>query len=290
VNWSWAAASVDTTIYYEYAVVPEGQTPDAWMSTSFTSVSTTVPGEGTYRLYLRTATDDGQYSDIVSGVVTIDTTAPTATIDSPAPAVVGGTALFQGTLLDFRDMTLTVGSRIVTLSDGTYEPQTGRWTIRLDTSNFAPGVYRITLFARDDAGNSSTSTSELRITAPAAPIVASASTPPPTLGATPHASSIVPATINPGAFQAVLTDAGIAPSPATQGVVGTRPAPTVSPVETTVTQTINSDANQGRFVGLAWYWWLLMLSAVAAVGWGISKWGAQPVQYAPAKPMSGSNE
>lgn len=278
VNWSWTAAPSDTAINYEYALVADGQAPSTWTRTTLTSVSTPVPGEGTYRLYLRAATDDDQYSDVVSGVVVIDTTAPTATIDPPAATVAGTAVSLRGTLLDFSDMTLTVGSRVFTLSSGTYDPQTGRWAITVNTSTFAPGTYPVTVFARDAAGNTTTVTSELRIIAPAAPAATSPSATPPA-AATPQANAAVPASINPGAYQAVLNDATAAPATAVAGAGSTEASLIPSPVATTVAQTINSDANQGRFIGLAWYWWLLMLSAVAvAIGWALSRRGVRPAR------------
>lgn len=277
VNWSWTPAPSDTDVSYEYALVPDGQAPSTWTRTALTSVSTTVPGEGTYRLYLRTVTEDDQYSDTVSSVVVIDTTAPAATITPPASSIAGTSVTIQGTLADFSDMTLTVGSRIFTLTSGTYDPQTGRWAITINTSNFAPGVYPVTVFARDNAGNATTVTSELRITAPAVPAVTSPTATPPV--ATPQANAAVPASINPGAYQAVLNDATAAPEAATQAAGGTQVAATASPVGSTVAQTINSDANQGRFIGLAWYWWLIILSTIAVVvGWGMSKRGVRPIR------------
>jgi hypothetical protein len=53
-----------------------------------------------------------------------------------------------------------------------------------------------------------------------------------------------------------------------------------SPIETTIAQAVNSDANQGRFVGLAWYWWLLVLAGVAGIGWWISKAARRAAQRA----------
>lgn len=34
-------------------------------------------------------------------------------------------------------------------------------------------------------------------------------------------------------------------------------------------QAVNSDANQGNFLGLAWYWWLLILAAITGIAWWI---------------------
>ena len=33
---------------------------------------------------------------------------------------------------------------------------------------------------------------------------------------------------------------------------------------------VNSDANQGKIFGLAWYWWILILAALAVIGWFIA--------------------
>jgi len=37
----------------------------------------------------------------------------------------------------------------------------------------------------------------------------------------------------------------------------------------TLTGTVNSEANKGTFLGVSWYWWILILAAIATVAWWI---------------------
>lgn len=268
VSWSWTASATDEEVAYEYAFVAAGEQPATWTQTVSTSVSITAPTEGAFRLYVRTVTDTGVRSDAVVGEVMIDTTPPTVSIETPASLTVGNKADIRGLLKDFTDMTLTIGSRVYTLTNGAYDAQTGIFTISIATTGFAPGSYEIALFARDAAGNAAMATTQLKIVAPVVPV--GTTTPPAPV--VPRQPASVPAAINPAAVHEVARAAApIDKDQVTGGPVASTQAPVASPVESTIARAINSDANQGRFVGLAWYWWLLAVGGLSAGIWWVRR-------------------
>lgn len=69
--------------------------------------------------------------------------------------------------------------------------------------------------------------------------------------------------------QQVLGDSTANPQ-ANNGTSEGSPAVEGVSTQNTAAQAVDSDANQGRFMGLAWYWWLLILAGVAMVGWWIA--------------------
>jgi hypothetical protein len=78
----------------------------------------------------------------------------------------------------------------------------------------------------------------------------------------------VPAAINPAAYQQVLGDATgdsatNADDTQNEGVEGTS-------TENILAQAVDSDSNQGIFMGIAWYWWLLILAGVSGLGWWVA--------------------
>lgn len=275
VSWSWAAPVTDSEVSYEYAFVTAGEQPTIWLETTARSVSTTAPSDGTYRLYVRTVADSGLKSDTAIGEVVVDTTPPTVSLETPTPTAPGSTVELRGVLKNFSDMTLTIGNRVYTLENATYDTQTGMLSISIATTGFAPGSYGVTLFARDAAGNSATATTELKVTTPTATV--GTVTPPTSMSQQQPAS--VPAAISPAAVH----EAGRATAPLGQNAgesVATTQAPIVSPVESTLARAINSDANQGRFVGLAWYWWLLAVGGLSASIWWVRRLTRQQLQRA----------
>lgn len=268
VSWSWVVPVTDSEVSYEYAFVAAGEQPNTWLETATRSVSTTAPSEGTYRLYVRTVTDTGLKSEAAVGEVIVDTTPPTVSIEAPMPVIVGGTAEIRGIVKDFTDMTLTIGNRVYTLANGTYDVQSGIYIFSMNTTSFTPGNYAVVVFTRDAAGNTHSATTELKITTPPAAV---GTTAPPTV-ASPQQPASVPAAINPAAVHEVARATAMTNQEQAIGGSGAATqAPIASPVESTLARTVNSDANQGRFVGLAWYWWLLAVGGLSASIWGVRR-------------------
>lgn len=134
------------------------------------------------------------------------------------------------------------------------------------------GTYKFTLTVYDEYGNDSTRNLEFAyktpaqtgegVTDPVAPaaVLAPAVVTAPATIPTPAFTGVIGATASNAAQAAVLGATTDSPSSDT-GVKGTTDDKTAS--------IVNSDANQGRMFGLAWYWWLLIIAAAAAAVWWI---------------------
>ena len=79
----------------------------------------------------------------------------------------------------------------------------------------------------------------------------------------PLASPVVPTIVNPSTFAGVLgTTTDNTPNNDGAAVEGTS-------TKNILAAAANSDANRGAFLGLNWYWWLLIVAAVAGTAWWI---------------------
>ncbi len=172
---------------------------------------------------------------------TLDRTAPAVAITSVTAGLISGTADLDATIILTIDGVDTLP--FTPAADGT-------WAYVVDPA-FGEGAHTVVATAYDAVGNERIATSSFTVLAPA-----SEDEDEPEVAVNPQGITFPPA-FNPGApdVQGDSTDNGAA-------VEG-------DSTEKTPAQAVNSDANQGKLLGLAWYWWLLILAAAAVLAWWI---------------------
>ncbi len=255
-SWTWSATDpTDSTNAsgfknYEYAFVTGTDAPTTWIETSDTSYSTTVAGDGTYRLYVRAYDKAGNVTEQYSEV-TVDTAAPAVEVTSFTSTRVAGTAepgAVVTVIVDSEDPETVVAD-----GDGAWE-----YTIapRLTT-----GSHTVAVKATDGSNNESPTLTR-SLTVPA-PIVTAPVTEPP----------VAPAGGDDGDDNG---DNNQFPSAAGNiaAILGTD-TNTGEEVEgasskNTLAQAVDIDSTDGTILGLAWYWWLLILAGIAAIIWWIA--------------------
>lgn len=137
----------------------------------------------------------------------------------------------------------------------------GKWTVSIPTANaFEDGTYTAVVTNARGAQVTSetftvTVTADIQNEAPVTPI---------TPAVFPTAVAQLPITQVLGAStQGNGTANNVANTP--RGEAETKGAST----ENKVSQAVDSDENKGIFLGLAWYWWILIVAGVALVSWWI---------------------
>lgn len=198
-------------------------------------------------------TTDGVSTDTIT--VTVDNTAPVVTINSITPVVVGDNAVFGGTMDDpSAVLTFTLdGVEYPTTNDGS------TWQAVVSTTGFDARDYIATIMAEDGVGNTSasgaTTTTTLTVEEPA-----------PALQEEVLGTDTTPAPLAaPASFVA-------APTPSEGDVLGDTTTDLaaqsgLAEVEgaSILAQAVNTenDTTDGSFLGLAWYWWVLIVAAIA---------------------------
>ena len=209
-----------------------------WTYTTALTTETTVTAEGSYTLHVRALDNAGNTGDVATGNVVVDTTPPEVTITSVTST--GNTPTITGTAELGTVLSVTfngVTSAIVN--------NDGAWSFTSPTA-LSNGTYAFAITATDEANNVTTGNTNV-VVAVAAPAAAQTFT-------------VTPATISPAANQGVLgesTDDQAAQSGAAD-VAGTSDD-----------KSADSEANKGTIFGIAWYWWILILAALAALAWFI---------------------
>jgi hypothetical protein len=201
------------------------------------TVDTLVPG--IYTITYKKTDIAGNTGTGTRTVTVVDTTAPTVTLNgSNVTLTVGDTYSEQGaTWTDIVD-----GSGTVTNVTGTVDINT-------------PGAYTVTYTYTDVAGNTATATRT--VTVEAAPEV---------LGDTTTAPSVASRTS--GTSNTETTDAnGEVKGDSTTATDNTGSVKAASDTNTNPTGSTNSDNGSGNIFGLAWYWWVLILAAIAGLWW-----------------------
>jgi hypothetical protein len=225
----------------------------------------TTPAAG--KTYLTTISADGYYEVVATDKAgnvaelsfTIDTVAPTVTVQDITAIIVGDTANVAGTVND-----LAVGTVEIFVegnSVGTASVVAG--VFDFDLTNLTVGTHQVTVNAVDVAGNTGTSVTKTVV-----------------VNATPV---ITPATISAGPATLVASPA----QPAANIVVTDNNTPVVDDAEVLGESTQNNAGDESKEVlaattspevkgasdfallGLAWYWWLLILAAVGVAAWWV---------------------
>lgn len=276
LTWAPGANSSDVA-YYEYAeyynTAPTSETtPTNWLKTPIYGTSTTDTAWGSnIVIYWRVRAVDqagnkSAWSDI--GKIITDVDAPTVTVDPVAssedttPVITGTTSELGG------DVTITVdGSDVATVTSDA----SGNWSWAV-TTPLAVGSHIVLATAVDAAGNASNSDlttphgywKQFTIQAPA--VVQTTAVP------TANVANNTGTTTQPVVTNAVTTTDGT-------GVLGTED----QAVNNSSVNTNDEDTNQvsaagasdsknddgiWNLLGLAWYWWLLIIAAIAIV-WGL---------------------
>jgi hypothetical protein len=275
LTWAPGANSSDVA-YYEYAeyynTAPTSETtPTNWLKTPIYGTSTTDTAWGSnIVIYWRVRAVDqagnkSAWSDIGKIITDVDvptvTVNPVASSEDTTPVITGTTSELGG------DVTITVdGSDVAAVTSDT----SGNWSWAV-TTPLAVGSHIVLATAVDAAGNASSSDlttpqgywKQFTIQAPA--VVQTTAVP------TANAAN------NTGTTQPVVTNAVTATDGT--GVLGTED----QAVNNSSVNTNDEDTNQvsaagasdsknddgiWNLLGLAWYWWLLIIAAIAIV-WGL---------------------
>lgn len=196
---------------------------------------------------------------------TIDNTAPEVTIVTPVEAVAGDSVTFEGTIVgDYDTITFTLNG-----VDYTPDVTGENWTVDVDTTGFTPDDYTGTIVAKDAAGNTSVSdaTTTVAFTVNPEPEVLGDNTEGTNVPGTDNPPNTTPQSTGPS----TPTITGPVNDNEVLGETSDSEASRNGETDVEGTNsfgqavTPDSDQNQGTFAGLAWYWWLLIIAAVATL-------------------------
>lgn len=233
--------------------------------------------DGTYTIRTNASDLAGNIAQTLTRTFTIDTLAPSATINqSTEPVVAGASVTFTGTVTgDYSQLRLIFNGVAYDVVDIIGDV----WSFTFDTTGLVEDNYDVEINAADAAGNGSMSDPLTTMTTLA--VVAPAPAPAPddeegseeVLGTdtnepntTPLAGR-APQTTNFGSVLGTATpeDDSQAAESAPQG------EPDVAGAAIDVVAQADTDATDGTFLGLAWYWWVLIVGGLAAlIGWIIA--------------------
>lgn len=231
-------------------------------ATSGTHSASVVLPEGAYTIRYNASDLAGNISQTKTFDITIDTTAPAVTLD--ALTTTSTTPTITGTVDDpTAVVTVTVDGTSYTATnngDGTWE-----YTF---TSPLTVGTYDLDVYATDAAGNETSPHALGTLTISQAPVTPPAGTTDDDEEDTEEVATVAvvtPLITSPTGTPAILgtnTNEGADADNGVADVEGTSN-------EKTAAQAVDSDANQGKLWGLAWYWWLLILAGIATILWWI---------------------
>ncbi|MFZ1302001.1 MAG: hypothetical protein WAQ27_05530 [Candidatus Microsaccharimonas sp.] len=260
-TWVWDAAadaSGSGLKGYEY-YVDNGGIPADWTFTTELGATTTAPGDGTYTIHVRSIDNAGNPSGEVTGSITLDITDPDVEISSSS-TVATTTPTISGTI---DDETATL---LLSVDGGTpfAVPFSGNTWAYEFTTPLTFGLHTLEILAQDAVGNFDIASADLRIALPTvAPTTATPPAPVEDAGTTVQPTT--PLIISP-AFAAVLggtTDTAAPVNTDDESVEGAATGRTLA-------QSVNTDANKGIFMGLGWYWWLLIIAGITLLIWLIA--------------------
>jgi hypothetical protein len=216
--------------------------------------NTTTVADGNYTIDLeaRDAANNKDASSVKTVSVTVDNTAPVVTVDGSSSTT--STPTITGTVDDTAAVvTLSVdgGAPVTATNNGD-----GTWSYTF-TSPLADGTYTIEATATDAAGNPSTPASA-NLTVNTTPAVPATNTTPGTPATTTATVTPTNTNTNNAANQGVLGASTTNPAADNTGVKGA-----------TDTAAATTDAASTSGAGLAWYWWALIIAALAGIIWAI---------------------
>ena len=259
-TWTWDAATDATSGIkgYEYQV-----NDGAWTFVSGTTVTTTAPvTNSSYTLSVRAIDNADNTGPVSTGTVNINT-AVTTTINKDEIDTTVSNPTITGRVKYDVDQTPAAGQTVtVNVDNNPYTATTntnGVWTIT--ANGLADGLHTVKV-----NGVEAEFTTKIPVVVededtsgrgePA--VVALANNPTPTLPVVPTPG--FPQATSPAANAAILGDT----TSNNAAVRGT------STDNKDIFAVANADANKGTVLGLSWYWWLLILAAIATVAWWIA--------------------
>lgn|GEM_PF-3522083 len=188
--------------------------------------------------------------------VNVDTVAPVVAIDTPTAVVVGSNLLITGTISgEF------VGTPIVTINGPavavvTVNSVTGDWSAIIPTTGLTAGAFIITATVSDAFGNVSTLPATANVTLnPFIPALVTVVTGTPF---TPQQTTTPIIATAP--VVAVLGDTTADQAAAQEGEASVEGANTQN-----LAQAADINNTDGSLFGLAWYWWVLIVAALAGL-------------------------
>jgi hypothetical protein len=199
--------------------------------------------DGTYTIQVEATDAAGNVGVSTLNTINIDDTAPALTVTG-----YNGTSLtptITGTTDNATDV-VTVDGNSATVSSTVNGSGTYDWTYAYPTQSV--GTHTSTVVSADTYGN-----------AAGEPVVVTVNSAPATT-VTPT-GTVTPNITNQGVLGATTTNDG-----STTGDTGVKGATD----DKVAAAAVNSDANQGKIFGIAWFWWILILAAIAAIAWFIA--------------------
>ncbi|HEY8886804.1 MAG TPA: hypothetical protein VIM31_04905 [Candidatus Microsaccharimonas sp.] len=263
--WTWGASTDPENVSdgasgvkgYEYQLTQQGAAVDdsAWIFTTATTASTTVTSEGNYVLHVRAIDNAGNVGSESTSDLTVDTTGPTVSVNpgnftTTQPTITGTVG---ADTVKVTTAILDQNGKLVENGTASSVPGTTTWSYAVQTV-LANANYTIFARAYDALGNFTDSAANIFAVAVPAPTV--------------------PTTVRPVSTPIITSPAAAAVLGATTDNTGTQTGDTgvkgTTDDKTLTAAAVTSDANKGTVFGLAWYWWILILAALAAIAWFIT--------------------
>ncbi len=192
---------------------------------------------------------DATSTKIIS--VTVDNTAPTLAIN-PSTGT-DTTPTLTGTTSDATDV-VTVDGQTATVDPSANSGGSHNWSITLPAQTV--GSHTVTVVSTDLAGNATTETATVVVTAPAAPAT-------PTATSTPAAPTV---TITPNGNRAANSTAVLGASTTTPNSSDTTGISSDVKGDSTTKHKSDDSKSSGNFLGLGW-WWLLIIAIAGFLWW-----------------------
>lgn len=193
-------------------------------------------------------------------VINYDATAPVVTLN----AFIGTTN--TPTLSGTADPSATAVFLTIGTDDEIEIPVNGGLWSYVVPAPLAVGTHAVSVVAKDLAGNRTLSPAAgtLTVAAPAQPVTSAPDEDEVVLVAAAilPVATVVPATTGPSSNAGILGDAA-------RNNVNDDASVEGASTKKNIAEAVNSEANQGTFMGLGWYWWLLILAAIATFIWWI---------------------
>ena len=257
---AWSHTNPSDVAYYRYESYSDAGMTSPIYSTTTTNTQRTIGGTQNLILYWRVGAVDAAgnvaWSDLWE--LTVDNTAPVLAIDT---YTVNGNEITPDLTTAETGLTYawtqTAGPTSADISDLTVLAPT--FTVTED------GTYAFQIVATDEAGNTTTRSFSFTYVAPEPTTTTSEGA---DTGGTPVTTPLVntPPIVGPG-FTAVgvlgATDEATTDATNSDGAV--EGASTVD----TLAQAVDADNTDGTAMGLAWYWWVVIIGAAAVLIWGV---------------------
>lgn len=224
-------------------------------------------GDGQYLATFTARDTAGNEAVPVEVPFILDTIAPLVTIGESYEATAGGVVTIGGTVSEAtRSMNVTIesiGYPVIV--------ENGVWSADIDTTGFPAGRYDINVTAVDFAGNLGAATSTLAIGVVLGGEVVEPVTPGEELPMVPQIDLIPPLIAGMPIITAPSMTKVEQPDPEDATAEEDDPPGEYEAATSslaTFAQAADTDATDGSFWGLDWYWWLLIVGGgVSGVGW-----------------------